>query len=98
MNPVQQSLLLLVRLYRWVGSPMKRFLLGPGAACRFVPSCSSYAFEAITRHGACRGSTLAIARICRCHPWGGCGHDPVPELPASRPVPDSAARSLNFSN
>ncbi len=93
MNPVQQLLLLVVRLYRWVGSPMKLFLLGPGSGCCFVPSCSAYALEAIERHGAGRGAALAAARICRCHPWGGCGHDPVP-MPR---VSDSTARSLNFS-
>lgn len=46
--------------------------------CRFHPSCSSYAIEAIARHGAVRGGRLAALRIARCNPWGGCGHDPVP--------------------
>ena len=46
--------------------------------CRFDPSCSSYAIEAIGRHGAVRGGWLAARRIVRCNPWGGCGHDPVP--------------------
>jgi putative membrane protein insertion efficiency factor len=46
--------------------------------CRFEPSCSAYAVEAIGRHGAWRGLRLAAARIARCNPWGGCGHDPVP--------------------
>ncbi|MDO5102574.1 MAG: membrane protein insertion efficiency factor YidD [Lautropia sp.] len=46
--------------------------------CRFVPSCSSYALEALRIHGAVRGSWLACRRICRCHPWGGHGFDPVP--------------------
>lgn len=98
MNPVQQFLLLLVRLYRWVGSPMKRFLLGPGSGCRFVPSCSAYALEALERHGACRGTALAAARLCRCHPWGGCGHDPVPPRSGSRPAPNPSPRFLKFSN
>jgi uncharacterized protein len=62
-----------IHLYRWVLSP---FL---GGQCRFYPSCSTYALEAIDRHGACQGSALAVKRICRCHPWGGAGHDPVPE-------------------
>jgi hypothetical protein len=49
-----------------------------GPACRFAPSCSAYALEAIERHGAPRGTWLALKRIGRCHPWGGAGFDPVP--------------------
>lgn len=49
-----------------------------GRHCRFVPSCSEYADEALRVHGALKGSWLALKRIARCHPWGGSGHDPVP--------------------
>jgi len=61
-----------IRVYQAVLSP----LLAP--ACRFEPSCSAYALEAIARRGAVRGTWLALRRIGRCHPWGGFGYDPVP--------------------
>ena len=62
-----------VHAYRWFLSP---FL---GRHCRFLPTCSAYALQAIATHGAARGYLLALKRIGRCHPWGGSGHDPVPE-------------------
>ena len=46
--------------------------------CRFTPTCSAYAIEALQNHGALKGSWLALRRILRCHPWGGSGYDPVP--------------------
>lgn len=61
-----------IRFYKLCISP----LLPP--ACRFTPSCSTYAMEAILKHGVFRGSWLAVKRILRCHPWGGSGYDPVP--------------------
>lgn len=61
-----------VRAYQLFVSP----LLLP--SCRYLPSCSEYAAEAIERHGALSGSILALRRVARCHPWGGCGYDPVP--------------------
>lgn len=64
----------LIRGYQWAISP----LLGPH--CRFYPSCSQYAHEAIERHGVARGVWLAIRRVARCHPWHPGGVDPVPEL------------------
>jgi putative membrane protein insertion efficiency factor len=70
-------LVLLILGYRWFVSP----LLGP--RCRFLPTCSEYALEAVGRHGALRGGWLALRRLARCHPWGGSGYDPLPPGPAS---------------
>lgn len=66
-------LLGIVWLYRNGLSPVL------GANCRFQPSCSAYADEALRRYGAFRGGWLALKRISRCHPWGGAGYDPVPD-------------------
>ena len=71
-------LIWLVRVYRFTLSPALSVLFGPAQGCRFTPTCSQYALEALERHGAWHGSILAAHRVCRCHPWGGCGHDPVP--------------------
>lgn len=67
-----------MHVYRWTLSPAKTFLFGPQGRCRFEPTCSEYALEAIAAHGALAGGWLAVKRVCRCHPWGGCGADPVP--------------------
>jgi putative membrane protein insertion efficiency factor len=60
-----------------------RFALKPwlGSACRFEPTCSAYALDALRRHGALAGSALSAARLLRCHPWCHGGHDPVPARP-----------------
>ncbi len=71
-------LLTSLALYRWVISPLLHTLAGPGMGCRFVPSCSEYAREALQNHGPFRGAMLCGKRICRCHPWGRSGWDPVP--------------------
>ena len=73
MSPAAHLLALPVRAYRLLLSPWV------GHGCRFQPTCSAYALEALSRHGALRGSWLAIRRVGRCHPWGGDGFDPVPE-------------------
>jgi uncharacterized protein len=72
MNIVQKVLIGIVQFYRlflsaWLGS-----------ACRFTPTCSAYALEALQQHGAGRGSYLTLRRLVRCHPWCDGGHDPVP--------------------
>ena len=69
---MSQLLVLLVRLYQWTLRP---FI---GAHCRFEPSCSEYAIEALRRHGAVRGTGLAAWRVLRCNPWTPGGLDPVP--------------------
>ena len=69
----------LIQIYRWTLSPALTFLFGANSGCRFTPTCSQYAREAIQRHGAMTGSLLALKRVCRCNPFGPCGHDPVPE-------------------
>lgn len=66
-------LLMLIGFYRRAISPMIP------ASCRYTPTCSAYAEEAVRRHGAGRGSWLATRRLLRCHPWGGSGYDPVPD-------------------
>jgi len=77
-NVAQHILVAGVRLYRWTLSPAKTFLFGPMGGCRFEPSCSAYALDSLRLHGAIKGTWLALKRICRCHPWGACGEDPVP--------------------
>lgn len=68
-----------VVVYQWTLRPIL------GANCRYLPSCSDYARQALAEHGALGGSYLAARRICRCHPWGGFGFDPVPPRSSSPP-------------
>jgi uncharacterized protein len=81
-NAVRALLLGLIRLYQLTLSPWL------GLQCRYDPTCSKYAAEALERHGVRRGVWLAVKRLGRCHPWGRSGYDPVPALegpPARRP-------------
>lgn len=73
-----------ILFYRYMLSPW----LGPN--CRYAPSCSSYALEALDRHGAIFGTWLTLRRLARCHPWGASGYDPVPD--AAR-LPSRISRS-----
>lgn len=81
----QRCLMGLVHAYRLLLSPSL------GSACRFEPSCSAYALQALERHGAAGGSYLTLRRLVRCHPWCDGGHDPVPAALFPH-LADSAAR------
>ena len=84
-NLAQRVLLGGIRGYQLLFAPMY------SGACRFTPSCSAFAFEAIERHGVARGGALALRRLMRCRPFGGHGHDPVPVFAPSelrRGTPD----------
>ena len=73
MGPLTYIAYLIVKAYQVVVSP---FL---GANCRYNPTCSAYALEALKKFGILKGGLLSIKRIAKCHPWGGSGHDPVPK-------------------
>ncbi len=73
MTPLARIAALPVRAYRLLLSPWL------GLSCRYQPTCSAYALEALEKHGAIRGTWLSVRRIARCHPGGGSGYDPVPE-------------------
>lgn len=75
---IRAALIFLVRLYQRLLSPLLP------RACRFYPSCSAYAVEALQRHGAARGTFLTVKRLARCHPFHPGGLDPVPELTPKR--------------
>ncbi|HIW00819.1 MAG TPA: membrane protein insertion efficiency factor YidD [Candidatus Desulfovibrio intestinipullorum] len=72
MTFLRRLFILPIRLYQILLSPVLPH------SCRFIPTCSAYAVEAIMTHGVLRGSWLTLRRLCRCHPWGGSGYDPVP--------------------
>ncbi len=76
-----------IRLYQWLLSPV---LAG---SCRYTPTCSAYAEQAVTRFGPVKGLWLALRRLSRCHPWAESGWDPVPEAQTQRHVQTTARRS-----
>jgi len=89
-DPVRWLLIGFLRAYRLLVSPLY------GQVCRYHPSCSAYALEAVTEHGSLRGSWLAARRLVRCHPWAAGGYDPVPlrssrQSAGSSPSPQQGA-------
>jgi putative membrane protein insertion efficiency factor len=74
-----------LRAYKLTLSPLI------GRQCRYLPTCSEYAAEALIGHGAWRGSWLAARRLCRCNPWGGSGYDPVPQPHGKTPTDTGAS-------
>lgn len=80
MTPAAVALRALIRFYQYVISPLLP------AHCRYWPTCSAYAGDAVRKHGAIRGGWLGLQRILRCHPWGGSGYDPVPDTCCGKPV------------
>jgi putative membrane protein insertion efficiency factor len=89
---VVEVLTLAIRVYQLMLSPAQTFLFGATGGCRHTPTCSVYAMAALREHGVTAGTMLAVKRICRCHPWGGCGHDPVPQ----KPWPAAGGQSPEF--
>jgi uncharacterized protein len=88
---VRWVLIQLLRAYRFAISPLY------GEVCRYYPSCSAYALEAVTVHGSVRGSWLAVRRVARCHPWAAGGVDPVPPARSPRHARRSARRDYRRS-
>ena len=80
-----RALIFLIQLYRHMVSPLRP------ATCRFIPTCSQYAVDALTEYGLVRGSWLSVARLAKCGPWHRGGWDPVPERGECRPASDRAS-------
>ena len=78
---MKHLLIWLLKAYRFAISPLY------GQVCRYHPTCSAYALEAVTRHGSLRGSWLAARRVGRCHPWAAGGYDPVPPSTSAAGTP-----------
>jgi putative membrane protein insertion efficiency factor len=88
---VKQILVWLLKAYRFAISPLY------GQVCRYYPTCSAYALEAVETHGAARGTWLAMRRVGRCHPWAAGGVDPVPPAKNRRSSTLSASPAVTIS-
>jgi putative membrane protein insertion efficiency factor len=86
---MRQLILILIRAYQLGISPLL------GARCRFYPSCSQYALEAVSTHGSLRGGGLALRRLSRCHPFHEGGYDPVPAAPQTAPAGSDAEQTCH---
>ncbi|MCP4431568.1 MAG: membrane protein insertion efficiency factor YidD [Gammaproteobacteria bacterium] len=84
---MQKVLIVIIKIYQYLLSPWL------GNQCRFTPSCSHYAIEAIECHGAIKGSLLSLKRLMSCHPWHVGGHDPVPQCPSSSNINPAPSKS-----
>lgn len=87
MSVIARAMRALVRAYQVIRA-------GRPSPCRYLPTCSAYAVEALEVHGAARGGWLAVRRVCRCNPWGGYGYDPVPEPAGGRPDAPAGTEEL----
>ncbi len=85
---MRHVLVLLLKGYRLLISPLY------GEVCRFYPSCSAYALEAVQQHGSLKGSWLAVRRLSHCHPWNDGGYDPVPPSSKARTVRHTMTREV----
>ncbi|OAM89014.1 membrane protein insertion efficiency factor YidD [Termitidicoccus mucosus] len=94
----QSVLLALIKLYQRTLSPVLPVVFGPACGCRFYPTCSHYAAEAVRTHGALRGSLLAVLRLLKCTPLHPGGIDPVPPAPRCRRVEAGTSPSLNLNS
>lgn len=88
---MRKLLLLLIQAYRYLISPLLP------ARCRYLPTCSDYALQAITEYGVVKGAKLTLRRLIRCHPWGGHGYDPVPQSCCSG-APDYSGNANDSSS
>ena len=86
MTAARAIVIALVRAYQVIFSPLKGMFFGGGPCCRYTPTCSCYAIDALRAHGVLRGSLLTLGRLLRCQPWGGAGYDPVPENHSATPA------------
>lgn len=86
--------LLLIHLYRLILSPVLHLITGPlGGGCRFDPTCSRYALQALHSYPLPKALWLIVRRLGRCHPWGGSGYDPLPP-PKSAPLPENKPKNF----